>query len=199
MTPKAMLPFGAEVLERMVRAVELVRQRLLKAAAALEAAGVPYAVIGGNAVGAWVARIDVAAVRNTADVDILLQRSDLERAKTAMAAAGFIYRKAAGVNMFLDGPDAKAREAVHVVFAGEKVRAEYVAPMPDVSESEQGESYRVLTLEALVRTKLTSFRLKDQVHLQDLVGVGLIDANWPARYQPELAARLQQILDNPNG
>ena len=31
------------------------------------------------------------------------------------------------IEMFLDGPGAKARDAVHVVFAGEKVRPEYVA------------------------------------------------------------------------
>ena len=27
--------------------------------------------------------------------------------------------------------------------------------------------------------KLTSFRRKDQVHIQDMIGVGLIDATWP--------------------
>jgi hypothetical protein len=38
--------------------------------------------------------------------------------------------------MFLDGPDAKARDAVHLVFACERVRPEYVLPAPDVFESE---------------------------------------------------------------
>lgn len=61
-----------------------------------------------------------------------------------------------------------------------------------------GSDYRVLALEALVRMKLTSFRLKDQVHLQDLVQVGLIDHSWPSRYAALLAERLQQILDNPD-
>ena len=41
------------ILERMARAVEKVRDRLQRATAALESAGVPYAVIGGNAVAAW--------------------------------------------------------------------------------------------------------------------------------------------------
>lgn len=53
------------VLERMMRAVEKVRARLLRATAALKAAGVPYAVIGGQAVAAWVATVDDAAARNT--------------------------------------------------------------------------------------------------------------------------------------
>src|SRR5437764_3787656 len=106
----------------MNNAVEKVRQRLLRAAAALDKAGVPYAVAGGNAVAAWVSRVDEAAVRNTQDVDLLLRRSDLPAAKMALAKAGFIYRHAKSLDMFLDGPGAKARDAVHLVFAGEKVK-----------------------------------------------------------------------------
>src|SRR6201988_2521697 len=112
----AEVKLGDVSLDRMVRAVEKVRDRLLRAARALEAAGVPYAVVGGNAVAAWVSRVDEAAVRNTQDVDILLRREDLERAKTAMSAAGFVYRHVKSIDMFLDGPEAKARAAVHIVF-----------------------------------------------------------------------------------
>jgi hypothetical protein len=69
-----------------------------------------------------------------------------------------------------------------------------------VSDSEVGPGgYRVLTLESLVRMKLISYRRKDQVHIEDMIGVGLIDATWPARFQPELAARLQYLLDTPGG
>jgi hypothetical protein len=199
MTSKSMLPFGEAVLERMVRAVEKVRERLLKATTALEAAGVPYAVIGGNAIAAWVARIDPAAVRNTADVDLLLRRPDLERAKAALEAAGFFYHETLDVPMFLDSSTASPREAVHVLFAGEKVQKDYLAPTPDVSESEGGERYRVLNLEALLRMKLTSFRDKDRTHIRDLIDIGLIDATWTARFPAELAGRLQQILDTPEG
>jgi hypothetical protein len=183
----------------MIRAVEKVRERLLRATAALERAGIPYAVVGGNAVAAWVARVDESAVRNTQDVDLLLRREDLERAKVALAASGFIYRHAASIDFFLDGPSAKARDAVHVVFAGEKVRPEYVEPAPDVAESEPFSNYRALKLDALVRMKLTSFRRKDQVHLLDMLGVGLIDATWLDRLPPELRPRLQELLDTPDG
>src|SRR5438067_2205429 len=140
------IPLGDVSWERMIRAVEKVRERLLRAAATLENAGIPYAVAGGNAVAAWVSRVDEAAVRNTQDVDILLRRDDLERAKTALAAAGFVYRHSARIDMFLDGPSAKARDAVHVVFAGEKVRPEYSEAAPDVTESEAetGGNFRVL-------------------------------------------------------
>jgi hypothetical protein len=156
-------------------------------------------VIGGNAVMAWVEQADEAAVRFTQDVDLVLRRDDLERAKAALEKAGFVHRRSAGIEMFLDGPGAKARDAVHVIFSGEKVRPEYVAPVPDVAESVSFKSYRVLSLEAVVRMKLTSNRRKDQVHLLDMLGVGLIDATWPARYPPELAARLQHLIDTPDG
>jgi hypothetical protein len=185
------------VLDRMVRAVEDVRDRLLRATAALDAAGVAYAVVGGNAVAVWVARVDKAAVRNTQDVDILLRKPDLPAATTALESAGFVYRHAAGIDMFLDGAGAKARDAVHVVFANQKVRPEYSEPAPDIEPHDVAPPFRVLTLESLVRMKLTSFRLKDQVHIQDLIGVGLIDDSWLGRLPPELAARLKTILDNP--
>src|SRR5271168_3446914 len=127
----SVIPYGEVSWERMIRAVEKVRERLRRAAAALEAAGVPYAVAGGNAVAAWVSRVDEAAVRNTQDVDILLRRTDLGAARAAMETAGFVYRHAASIDMFLDGPGAKARAAVHVLFAGEKVRDEYLLAAPD--------------------------------------------------------------------
>ncbi|MBY0262765.1 MAG: hypothetical protein K2Q20_10500, partial [Phycisphaerales bacterium] len=104
-------------------AVEKVRQRLLRSTAALGRASVPYAVVGGNAVALWVSRADEAAVRNTQDVDILIRRGDLDAARAALEAAGFVYRHIAGMDVFLDGPDAKPRDGVHMVFAGEKVRA----------------------------------------------------------------------------
>jgi hypothetical protein len=191
------LASGEIVLERMFRAVERVKERLLKATAALDRAGLHYAVIGGSAVAAWVARVEEAAVRNTRDVDILIRRSDFELAKAAMERAGFVYRRAMGIELFLDGPDAKARDAVHVVFAGEKVRPEYVSPAPDVSESEAAAVFRLLSLEPLVRMKLTSFRDKDRMHLRDMIDIGLIDNSWPDRFPLELAVRLRDLLEHP--
>ena len=190
---------GLLALDRMERAVEKVRDRLLRSTAALEAARIPYAVIGGNAVMSWVEQVDESAVRFTQDVDIVLRREDLGRAAEALARAGFQHRHAAGIDMFLDGPAAKARNAVHVIFSGEKVRPEYAAVVPDTDESVSFKSYRVLSLEALVRMKLTSYRDKDKTHLRDMLEVGLIDASWPARYPPELATRLQRLIDTPDG
>ncbi len=187
------------VLDRMVQAVEKVRERLLRTARTLDAAGVRYAVIGGNAVAAWVASVDEAAVRNTRDVDILLNRADLDAATSAMARAGFVLRQSMGVTMFLDGPEGKFRDAIHVIFAGEKVREEYIEPAARVDESEWLGQFRAISLEALVRMKLTSFRDKDRTHLRDLLELEMIDATWCRRYAPALAARLQELIDHPEG
>ncbi|MCC6491535.1 MAG: nucleotidyltransferase family protein [Pirellulales bacterium] len=190
--------------ERMVRAVEKVRDRLNRVAAALDAANIPYGVVGGNAVAAWVSRVDESAVRNTQDVDILLRRHDLERAKSVLSQSGFVFRHAKSLDMFLDGPEAKARDAVHVILAAEKVREGDLAPAADVSETEIVQTdwsvpFRLVSLEPLVRMKLTSYRDKDRMHLRDLIDVGLIDDAWPARFRAELAARLQALLDDPDG
>src|SRR5262249_34457788 len=120
-------------------------------------------------------------------------------AMAAMEGAGFVFRHAKGIDMFLDGPNAKARDAVHVLFAGEKVRPDDPAPTPDVSEAEDIEQHRVLRLDALVRMKLTAFRDKDRMHLRDMIDVELVDESWCGRLPPALAERLKELIDNPDG
>jgi hypothetical protein len=180
-------------------AIEKVKRRARRVTALLDAAAVPYAVIGGNAVAAWVSSVDEGAERGTKDVDILLRRADLPLARQALEPAGFLFAETMDVPMFIDGPTGGARDAIHILYAGEKVKPDDLAPSVDVTDSERGREFQVLTLEALVRMKLISFRRKDQVHLDDMIGVGLIDATWPARFPPELAERLQHVLDTPNG
>ena len=181
--------------ERMIAAVEDVRERACRAAGALQRAGIPCVVIGGHAVAAWVARVDREAVRNTKDVDVLVRRQDFARIVDVLQAVGFVHQDVAGVDLFLDGPQGSVRSAIHVIFAGEKVRPDHLLPAPEVTESEAGPDFRVPTLDALVRMKLTSFRLKDKVHLVDLLDVGLLDRSWCDRLPPQLAARLNGLID----
>jgi len=185
--------------ERMIAAVEAVRERTMRATGALRDAGIPYAVAGGNAVAAWVARVDRAAVRNTQDVDILVRRSDFDAVKVALEAVGFDHYELMGVDCFIDGPDGSPRNAVHLLYAGEKVRPEYIEPSADVTETEPAEGYDVVTLEALVRMKLNSFRDKDRTHLRDMLDLRLIDATWIDRLAPLHGQRLQQLIDDPDG
>ena len=181
--------------ERMIAAVDAVRERASRATSALDRAGIPHAVVGGNAVAAWVARVDVEAVRNTKDVDLLVRRTDFDRVIQVLQSVGFVHQNVNGIDLFLDGAEGSVRSAIHLIFAGEKVRPGHPMPAPKVTESEAGPEYTIATLDALVRMKLTSFRLKDQVHLLDLLDVGLIDEGWCGLIQPELAARLREIID----
>jgi hypothetical protein len=195
-----MSPFiGQFSLERVVSAVEKVRQRLLKAAGALNAAGILYAVAGDSAVALWVSRVDEGAVCNTQDVDLLIRRQDFSAAKAALESPGFVHRHVAGLDAFLDAPGSRPRDAVHIVFANEKVHPHEAMANPDVTESEDAGSYRVISLEALVRIKLTAFRDKDRTHLRDLIDVGLLNADWLARLPMPLATRLRQLLATPEG
>lgn len=190
---------GEELWERMERAVERVNDRLRKTVQILEASGVPYAIVGGHAVRAWVAQVDIAAVRTTADVDILIRPDDFPKLRRAMEAAGFHHRQSFGIDMFVERPDASARDGIHVVLAGQKVRPSDIAPSPDVFPSEIADNFRTVPFESLVKMKLTSYRRKDQVHLLDMISVGLIDGTWPARFSGELGRRLAELLDDPNG
>lgn len=192
---------GEETLERMVRAVEKVRDRLKRATAALEQHNIPYAVVGGNAVATWVATVDEAAVRNTPDVDIVLRRSDLEIATVAFTEAGFLRcHDCSPISIFVDRSGGKARDSVNVLLAGEKIRESDMTLVPDVDElGPKSNGFRVISLKALVQMELSSFRIKDRVHLRDLLDVGLIDDTWPAKLPPELGARLQELIDTPDG
>lgn len=181
--------------ERMAAAVEDVRERARRTAAALDSAAIPFVIVGGHAVAAWVARVDQEAVRVTKDVDLLVRRDHLDATIAAMESAGFQHHNVSGIDLFLDGPGGSVRSAVRVVFAGEKVYPDYPVATPDVMESVPGPEFPVPTLEALVRMKLTSFRLKDKLHLLDLIGVGLVDASWCERLPAALAERLREVSE----
>ncbi len=190
---------GDELWRRIERAVEKIRDRMRRAAQALGRAEIPYAVVGGNAVQLWVAQVDEAAVRNTRDVDILLRRDDLPAAIEALAPLGFVFQIVNGVAMFLDGPAAGLRDAVHLLFANENVRGDYPYPSPDVTDRTMIDETSTVSLEALVRMKLVSYRRKDQVHLLDMLEVGLIDSSWVDRVPDDLRSRLQELIDSPDG
>ena len=189
----------------MAQGIEKVRRRLERSASALKKAGVPYAVVGGNAVAAWVSRVETAAVRNTRDVNLLLRRADLQRAKAALEAAGFVHRlisspgKAGAMDVFLDAPDAKVRDAVHILWAGERTVPDAIASTPELTHTDPAEGFELIPLEDLLRMKLTPFRDKDRMHLRDLASVGLVDESWLPRFPAALAGRLLLIPNDPEG
>jgi hypothetical protein len=193
------VPSAEIVLDRMVRAVQDVRDRLLRATAALDAAGVAYAVVGECAVAAWVAAVDKFAVRNTPTIEILIRRADLPGVVKALGVAGFAYMQSDDDgNRFLDGPEARERDAVRILFVGEKRRPQDAEPNPDVESYVLAPPYRILNLGPLVRMSLASFRTIDRVGIRDLIDVGLVADWWPDSFPPTLAGRLREIQVNPD-
>jgi hypothetical protein len=191
---KTTLP-SAGIWESYLMALDEVTDRLQRIARALEEAGVPYALVGGQAVALCVATKDPAAVRTTKDVDILLRREDLPRARAAAMSVDFDYFEVAGVGMFLERTDPNPRKGVHVLWAGEKVRPECPLPSPALDECEQLEPGKyVVSLTGLVRMKLMANRDQDRVHLRDLIEVGLVPRALLPLLPPELASRLEPLL-----
>lgn len=185
---------------RAERAVENVRQRLLATCRALEAAGVQYVVIGGNAVAVWVGSKDEGAIRNTKDVDVLLNRADLPRAAEAMSAAGFDMAEVDGVTMFLDRKDPMPRRGVHIIFAGEKIKPHDPHPAPEVVKGMRSpEGVDAIELRALLILKLIAFRDIDRVHIRDMLQVDLIDDTLVEQIPAELRPRLEEIRADPDG
>jgi hypothetical protein len=191
---------------RMSEGIEKVKARLRRATALLDAAGLPYAVIGGNSVAAWVSRVDDSVVRNTRDVDLLVRRADMDRIITVMSAGGFIHRSVSilggngRIEMFLDGPGAKARDGVYLIFSGEKVNPEALEPSPNVDEVDESHGdFRLIALDALITMKLTSYRRIDRVHLHDMMEIGMLGESWLPRVPVSLRDRLQALLDVSDG
>ncbi len=188
---------GEALWARMERGVEKVTERLRKTVRILEEARVPYAVVGGHAVRAWVAQVDVAALRTTQDVDILVRPADLPALIAAMTAAGFHHHRTSGLDMFVEHPEASARDAVHVLLCGNIEKGG--EPNPDIESITRADDFQTIPLETLVRMKLNAYRRKDQVHLLDMISLGLIDDSWAERFPDKLKNRLQTLLDDPEG
>jgi hypothetical protein len=185
--------------ERMFQALENVRLCRERAVAALNATGIPYTVIGGQAVAYWVETKDDGAVRGTPNSDFLIRDADFDAARSAFESAGFVHRPEAFRGAFGDGPDGKPRNGVRLWIADERVRTDDLLPLPDVSERINGPRFPVITLEALLRMLLVRDRNVDGMYLRDLLGVGLFDWSWPDRYPPPLDERLRHVLNTPDG
>jgi hypothetical protein len=94
--------------------------------------------------------------------------------------------------MLVQAAGPSARRSVHLIFAGEKVRADYPEAAPILSSIRILRGVRLIPLADLVRMKLTSFRAKDEAHLKDLDQAGLITAEIEGGLSDVLRQRLSQ-------
>lgn len=176
------------------RHVEQLFETVRRVAEALSRAGIAYRVIGGVAVYLHVLERDPLAARLTRDVDLAVDRAQLQAIAAAVQPSGFTHRHVAGVDMLVDMRAPRARSAVHLVFVRERVRPDHVEAVPDFSApAVTKEGILLAPVADLVRMKLTSYRLKDRVHVQDLDAVGLITPEVEAQLSDVLRARLSEI------
>ena len=174
--------------------VEQLFEKVRRLHAALSEAGIPYRVVGGVAVFLQVYERDPGKARMTQDVDVAVDRSELSRIAAAGEKHGFQYRHAAGVDMLVDKEKPRASTAIHLIFIREKVRPEYFEAVPGFSEpTRSSEGVLIAPVADLVKMKLTSFRLKDKVHIQDMDSVGLITPEIEEGLSQALRGRLAEV------
>jgi hypothetical protein len=128
----------------------------------------------------------------------MVRRSDLERIKEAAARNGFRFRHAAGVDMLLYGSTESAKNAVHLIFSGEKVRPNQATPNPPIHPEKKvihGGEVLVIPVADLVRMKLSSYRDKDRVHIRSMDAAGLITREVEKGLPDELHSRLQHVRE----
>lgn len=177
-------------------AVERVEKLLADVARALDGAGIDYAVIGGNAVAAWVAMVDEGAVRATKDVDLLVREEDFAAIDEALRPLNMMRIEALGVHMYVHRDAPRPRTGVHLVLANQRIRPDYAHVAPDPKASARlGVGFRIMDLPALVAMKLQAYRRIDQVHIEDLLRIGLIDAELAGRLPEDLRQRLREVRD----
>ena len=164
--------------------VEQLFEVLKRVTSPLQAAGIEYRVVGGVAVFLHVSEKDPLAARMTRDIDMAVDRRDLDRIADAVRPFGFEYRHVAGIVMLVDAVKPSARSAVHL----------YSEAVPDFSPPvETREGVLLAPVADLVHMKLTSYRLKDRVHIQDMDAAGLIGADVEGGLPNELLRRLAEI------
>ena len=160
---------------------------------AFASAGLDYRVVGGLAAYLYIEEVEPDAGRLTKDIDIVVRREDLLKIAAAVEPFGLEFRHVAGLDMLVQKGAPSARRAVHMVFSGEKVKPEYPEATPALGAIYRIGQLRLVPVGDLVRMKLTSFRLKDQVHLQDLDEAGLITVEIEGQLSAVLLERLAEV------
>jgi hypothetical protein len=178
-----------------IMALERVEERMDRICRVLDEYGVPFALVGGQAVALWVATKDPAATRTTKDVDIAVDRANLPAVRAAANSINMSYMEVMGVGMLLERDDPNPKHAVHLLWAGEQVRPNDAAIVPATADRVYIEPQRpVVPLLGLVAMKLQANRDHDRAHLRDMIGVGLVDRSMLPALPPELAPRLDALL-----
>ena len=171
---------------------------LQKLSLPLEAEGVPHELVGGLAVFLHVENADSTHSSLTRDIDVLIGRDDLPRVVAIAEEHGFRFRHSAGLDMLLYGETNSARNAVHLLFAREKVKETQLEAHPSIRPVRtglHGHNFLVVPVADLVRMKLSSYRDKDRVHVRGMDAAGLITPDVEQALSQDLRSRLHHVRD----
>ncbi len=171
---------------------------LQKLSAPLEDASIPHELVGGLAVFLHVENADSTHSSLTRDIDVMVRRDDLPRVIEIAEANGFRFRHSAGLDMLLYGETSSARNAVHLLYSGEKVKTSQAESHPalhPVRVGLHGQEFWVIPVPDLLRMKLSSFRDKDRVHVRGRDAAGLVTKDVELMLSAELRARLTHVRE----
>lgn len=181
--------------QRVINAVNAVDRCESRCVESFDRTGIDYAIVGGRAAMAWVESVDRGASRTTPNVDFLVNRTELPQIIKALTQDGWVHQVVKDWHTFAESPSRSFRSRVRLVVANEFFRPDDLLPTPSVNESRQIDDLKIISLEALIRMKLTAFRTIDRVHLDDLLSVGLFDPSWKRRFPQEFGSRLDEVFD----
>ena len=171
---------------------------LQKLSLPLEEAGVPHELVGGLAVFLHVENADSTHSSLTRDIDLMIRREDMGRVVAIAEEHGFRFRHSAGWDILLYGETNSARNAVHLLFSGERVKETQLEVHPSIRPVRaglHGQDFLVIPVVDLVRMKLCSYRDKDRVHVRGMEAAGLITEEVERELGDELRARLRHIRE----
>lgn len=171
-----------------------VYRTLLDLARRLDEEGIPYAVIGGMALG----RHGIA--RMTEDVDVLMTAEGLAAFQARCVGRGYVPAFAGARKTFRD---IDTQVHIEIVTTGEypgdgTLRAKSVAFPDPADASVEVEGIRVITLQKLVELKLASgmsapHRLRDLADVQDLIGVLSLPAEFAEKLDESVRGEYRRL------
>jgi len=161
---------------------------LRRLAERLDAAGIPYAVLGGLALA------EHGYPRLTEDIDLLLTAEGLERFRQTLIGRGYRPAFAGATKTFRDVESGVRIEIVTAgEYPGDGLPKSVAFPDPAApGVASEAEGIRVVTLETLVELKLASgttapHRLRDLADVQDLI----VRLNLPLSFADALDASVR--------
>lgn len=168
-----------------------VHAALAKLIRALEDAGIPYAIIGGMALG------ELGCVRVTQTVDVLLTQAGLEAFKRTYLGRGWVEKFAGSRGL----RDTENNVQVDVVLAGDYPGDGKPKPVafPDPAlVAEHGPGVRLLPLDKVVELKLASgisaaHRLRDLADVIELIRVQGLARGFADRLDASVQSKFEEL------